>query len=344
MNKAFFHKLWPVAFYLLMVLPFSFFLFSCSSPDTRFHLEGRFKNLNQGEFYLYSPEQGTKDTIAVKDGRFIYDIAIDDSLTLVMLFPNYSEMPIFAHPGARVKMKGDVSHLKETEITGTKVNEEMTAFRLKANQLTPPEVRKAAADYISDYPTSPISYYLLKRYFIQGAEPDYAKASQLCTILCKADPKNIRLERLKKELTQLKSSYDMKQLPSFHAIDMNGKTIGNQHLKSEVNVIFAWATWNYDGQQIMRQIQTVQKQNPGRISCLGICLDPSPKEAKRMLERDSIRWSNVCDGSMFQMPIVGKLGIVCLPYNLITDKNGKILARDLSSADLRKKLDELLKK
>ena len=109
----------------------SFLFWACGGSTDRFHLEGQFKNLNQGEFYIYSLEQGFKDTIAVNDGRFSYVRMMKDTTTLLMLFPNYSELPVFASPGAEVRMEGDVTHLRETKITGTRDNEDMTAFRIK---------------------------------------------------------------------------------------------------------------------------------------------------------------------------------------------------------------------
>ena len=343
MNSVQWKRLCGVAFYLFTFLPFFFSLSSCSSPDGRFRLEGRFKNLNQGEFYLYSPERGTKDTIGVRDGRFVYDVALQDTVTLVMLFPNYSELPVFAQPGATVQMKGDASHLKETEIKGTKDNDEMTAFRMKANQLTPPEVLKAAEQFVKDNPSSPISRYLLQRHFLLGPTPDYEKARQLCDVLLKAEPGDIGLQRLQKQLAPLKNADKLKTLPTFSAKDVQGRSVGNSSLRSEVNVIYVWASWNYDSQHLMRQLQSLQKDNKSRLSVLGICLDPSAKDVRRKLDRDSIKWSCVCDGQMWQTPILGQLGITCLPANIVADKSGKVLARNLATVELRKKLDELLK-
>ena len=66
---------------------FTIFLTSCGRHNDRFHFEAQFKNLNQGEFYLYNPETGTKDTIAVNDGRFVYKRQLTDTLTLSSPLP-----------------------------------------------------------------------------------------------------------------------------------------------------------------------------------------------------------------------------------------------------------------
>ena len=66
----------------------------------------------------------------------------------MIVFPNYSEQPVFARPGKTVSIKGDATHLKEIIIEGTSENEDMTSLRLELNDLTPPDIPGAASDFI----------------------------------------------------------------------------------------------------------------------------------------------------------------------------------------------------
>ena len=63
-------------------------------------MEGRFRNLNQGEFYVYASGKDADgiDTIRVADGRFAYEKALQKKVTLMMVFPNFTEQAIFAEP------------------------------------------------------------------------------------------------------------------------------------------------------------------------------------------------------------------------------------------------------
>lgn len=315
---------------------------SCGSPSGRFRLEGRFKNLNQGEFYIYSMDRGTKDTITVKDGRFVYDVPMTDSLTLTLMFPNYSEMPIFAASGAEVTINGDASHLKETEVRGTKENEKMTAFRLRANQLTPPEARQAAAQFISDEPLSPISLYLLQHYFIITQDPDYTQAYQLCKTMLQADSTNVRIHQLRKQLALLKSHITKGKLPAFSATDTQGRKVTETSLNTEANIIMVWASWDYPSQNMLRQLNTFLGYHKDQTTIVSICIDASPHEGKRYIERDNITWSNICDGKMWQSPLLARLGIASLPANILVDKKGNIIARNLPWNELREKAEKLL--
>src|SRR5574344_2988262 len=102
--------------YLLFLL----FLVSCGTDSSHFKIEGRFRNLNQGEFYVYSPDGGTNqlDTIKVQDGSFAYEVPLEKKATFIIVFPNFSEQAIFGEPGKTATVKGDASHLKEMEVSG----------------------------------------------------------------------------------------------------------------------------------------------------------------------------------------------------------------------------------
>ncbi|MCR5270896.1 MAG: DUF4369 domain-containing protein [Prevotella sp.] len=318
-------------------------LAACGGSGNRFRLEGQFKNLNQGEFYLYNLEQGTKDTIKVNDGRFVYDVYLNDTVTYALLFPNYSELPIFAMPGATVKMEGDVSHLKETKILGTPDNKEMTDFRLRVNNMTPPEVKKHAQQFIEENPASPLSIYMLQRFFIQDVNPDYALCAQLATAISKAQPEHIAMQHLSRQLNALRNAGAKGKLPQFTAVDTNGRTVSRQQLQSTVNVVIAWAAWSYESQNILHQMQRLQNEYGSDLAIMSVSLDASVEEGRYALDRDSIRWPNICDGKLWESPLVTTLGMTSVPGNIIADKQGNIIARDLSASELEEKIKAMIK-
>ena len=142
---------------------FVLILTSCGSRDGYFKLEGHFLKMNQGEFYLYSPDGIITgiDTLKLNGGRFSHEIPCATSGILMLVFPNFSEQPIFAEEGQSVSLDGDASHLKELKVKGTKANELLTKFRLQVSKVSPVEEQKHAATFIQENPASPVSLYLL---------------------------------------------------------------------------------------------------------------------------------------------------------------------------------------
>ena len=329
-----------LAYVILLLL-----LASCGAESGRFRIEGSLTNMNQAEFYIYNTDGGALhlDTIKVADGRFIYETDLEHQGTFVLLYPNYSEQVIFGESGAVVLMEGDASHLKDMEVTGTEENEQMTAWRHNANRLTPPEVNQSAVDFIKEHPGSIVSNYLLNRYLILDETPDYQQAEELAKLMMKEQPQNGRLANQVKILAGLKNYQVGKKLPDFSATDINGRRVSRETLNAELNVIAIWATWNYDSESVIRKLNKLKRDYGSRLSLLSICLDPDPKECRKFVERDSMRWSHVCDGQVWESPVVQKLGFSFVPGNLFIDRQGKIVAVDVKTADIDQKVKSLLK-
>ena len=329
-----------LAYVILLLL-----LASCGAESGRFRIEGRLANMNQAEFYIYNMDGGSLrlDTIKVVDGRFIYETDLEHQGTFVILYPNFSDQVVFGESGAVVEMVGDASHLKDMEVTGTDDNDLMTAWRIHANTLTPTEVNKSAVEFIKEHPASIVSNYLLSRYLVLDDTPDYQQAEELSLLLQKEQPQNGRLLNLSKLLAGLKNYQEGKKLPDFSTTDINGKRVSRESLNGELNVICLWATWNYDSQSILRKLNKLRRDYGSRLTLLSICLEPSVKDCRRFVERDSMRWSHVCDGRMWESPLVTKLGFSNMPGNLFVDRHGKIVAVDVKNKDIEEKVKSFLK-
>ncbi len=302
-------------------------------------------NMNQGEFYVYSPDGNMEgvDTIKVVGGRFSYERPCNDDCTLMIVFPNFSEQPVFAESGKSVDMKGDASHLKEMEVKGTKTNELMTKFRKSVLGDTPPQEKEHAEMFIKDHADSRVSLYLVKKYFIANQQPDYKKALSLLAILEKEQPENAHIGKLKQQVDALKGTSLGASLPTFTAYDCNGKLISSAELSSSpVAVAYTWATYNYDSQDLQRELKKRQRSSKGRLKMMGFCLDASKSSCQSNMKRDSIDWGVVCNGEMLEDKTLRKLGLTALSDNILL-QNGKITARGLSKQELSDKLEQLLK-
>ncbi len=330
--------------YLLLAIG-CLMLGSCGSGGEKFRLSGRLRNINQGDFLIYSPDGGFVgiDTMKVRNGRFSYEKELRKDVTLMMVFPNFSEQVVFAAPGEEVEIKGDVTHLREISVKGTDENEELTKLRLRVNKLTPPEVSPAIAQYIEENPQSMVSRYLLEKYFVAAKSPDYAEGQRLATLMLKANPDDGRLRKLKKQFDGLRNSRLQSKLPVITTTDMNGKKVSTSQLKGKIGVISTWASWNYPSTEIQRRLRKLQKKFPQRLSLMSICLDGTRMECQKRVDRDSLLWPMICDGQMFQTPIVQQLGLFVVPSMIVTDKQGKIIARDLEQNKVEQEIEKLLK-
>lgn len=315
-------------------------LVSCGVDGKHFKLEGRFLHLNQGEFYVYSTDGVLDgiDTIKIEGGRFAYEIPCDEEGTLVMVFPNFSEQPVFTQPGKTVEIKADASHLKELEAEGTDNNKLMTAFRKQVSNMSPQQAIEAAAEFVKHNPKSDVSAWLIRKYFILAPKPDYAKAKQLLDLMIAEQPKNGKLVNLQQQLIGLTATAG-KSLPIFTATDINGNKVTQANLTQSPNaVVFLWASWNYESTDMQRQLKRLKAAKGNGLSVIGVCIDPSKSEMQQYLRQDSISWPTINDGMMFDTKIAKQLGLSQVPANILL-KNGKIVGRNLRMNELKEKIE-----
>lgn len=328
---------------LLLLFVIALSLCSCGINGKRFKIKGHILNINQGEFYVYD-DMGLIngiDTIKVEGGRFTYEMDCERPTTVMLVFPNFSEQPIFAEPGKDASVKGDASHLKELRIEGTKTNETMTKFRSQISNEAPPEIKKHAERFVEDHPESPIGAYLVKKYFIANPQPDYRKAYKLIETMLAKQPTNTKLAQLAKDIKNMNSASVNSKLPIFTSFDMNGRPVASSDLSVGVAVICTWASWSYDSMDQLRAIQRSRKKAKGRLKVLSIAIEASKVDCKKALQNDSVTWPNICDGAMFDGKIIRQLGMLSVPDNILV-KDGRIIGRSLSSKELEEKIDQNL--
>lgn len=252
---------------------------SCGTDSRHFRIDGRLLHLNQGEFYVYSPD-GTingLDTIKVQAGRFSYEVACDRPMTLMIVFPNFTEQPVFAQPGKSVDLKGDASHLKEMTVKGTKDNELMNKFREMIRNAAPPEMKKCAQLFVQDHPESRVGAYLVDRYFIHDANPDTKTAVRLVDLMIEKQPDNGYLKRQKRQLTASFVATKGADIPNVLGTTVDGKTIGRVQLtKAPVTVVCALATWKYESMSQFRRLAAYAASQQGRVAVVGVSIDASP--------------------------------------------------------------------
>ena len=207
-----------------------------------------------------------------------------------------------------------------------------------------PEVKEAAARFVEENPASLASLYIVNRHFLQASQPDYAEASRLLKLMLKEDPSNGRVALLLKQVESLKPSSIGAMLPQFTATDTDGRAISRKSLNGKVNVVSAWASWSYDSVNLQQWLRRFKKEKGADLAVVSICVDADRKACLRQMKADSINWPNVCDGRMWDTPLMQTLGLSTVPGNIVADANGKIVARNLNTSQMKEQLEKMLGK
>ncbi|MBO7472145.1 MAG: DUF4369 domain-containing protein [Bacteroidaceae bacterium] len=323
----------------LAYIAISFALLCCTGHPKEARLEGEFANLEQGEFLIYSTDEALDrlDTLRIVDGIFSYTLPTVQPATLHILYPNQSELVVFAGPGDDIAIKGDAQNLSEVEVSGSEDNELYTEFRQETNGKSGEETKNIAHNYILEYPTLALSRYLFTTYYLCDEEASVKETTALYDSLCRACPDDLALSKLSSRVRSLGLLRVGNPLPDFSLTLKPGhggngaeqRTIKKGDYNGKLLLIAFWANWKGGSAGAIYRARRLRRELKGKgkdIELISYSLDADESQLYRNEERDSIDFPSYCDFLSLSSPLVQKWGIRELPYIILVTPDGNIAA------------------
>jgi thiol-disulfide isomerase/thioredoxin len=133
------------------------------------------------------------------------------------------------------------------------------------------------------------------------------------------------------------------QAPSFTFTDIANRKFTNKSFNGKYLFIDFWASWCEPcREENPKLVRLCQKCAGKGIEFVGISIDMNKENWENAITKDKLLWIQACDLKGSQSEMFNDFGLYDIPANFLIDKDGKIVARDLSSEDLEKILSEKL--
>ena len=321
-------------------------LSACGPDKDRVRIEGKFRHLDKAEFYVYNSEGSFEglDTVRIDGGSFSFDRKISEPEVLTLLYPNFSRTYIIAEPGKTIRIEADAERLEEADVSGTDKNKRLTEFRQKNVRLPDGDALLAAQQYIRDNASSMDAVAVYMQYFAYAKNPAANDALQLLRLLKQKQPRSRVVDALNSHFEPILLTSAGMSLPDFTAETTDGRTITKAGLIGQRPLLITFlASWNVESREALRETARLTRAHGESLGQLVISLDMNKKFFSDFAKSDTLRVAAVCDGEGLASPLARSLGVNFVPGNIVVDKSGKIVARDLKKDDLENTIARLLR-
>ncbi len=135
-----------------------------------------------------------------------------------------------------------------------------------------------------------------------------------------------------------------KQAPDLTMNDVNGKPVSISSFKGKYLLVDFWASWcgpcRQENPNVVAAYNEFKNKN---FTILGVSLDEDKSAWQKAIANDHLTWNHVSDLKQWESAAVSAYGFDGIPFNVLIDPTGKIIASSLRGEELEKKLAEVLK-
>ena len=134
------------------------------------------------------------------------------------------------------------------------------------------------------------------------------------------------------------------QSPDFNLETPEGKSVSLSSLKGKVVLIDFWASWCPTCRVANVKMVKLYKQFKEKdFTILGVSIDKDKDAWMKAIRMDKLNWIQLSDLKFWTSPVVKLYSIDSIPYTVLIDKEGKIVAKGLHGDSLYSKIANIVK-
>lgn len=346
-----------------------------------FSINGSLKNIpDNSKVYLHYKwdNKDHTDSTKVKAGKFTFNgKGNEPNMYWITKTNNINEQPnlIFFVDGGKTTVSGNADSLNFAKVTGGQTQKDyidynnlMRDFGVKQQEIVnaynearakgdnnimntkvaeyqamEKEVKATLEGFIKSHPKSAVSGYAIY-YNYQNANVAVEELERIVGLMDKSILKTKYGILGQEKLNQMRGTTIGYPALNFAQANPDGKMINLTDFKGKYVLVDFWASWCGPCRgENPNVVNAYNKYKDKGFTVFGVSLDQNKDKWLQAITADHLTWTHVSDLKGWGNEAAKLYGISSIPQNLLLDKEGKIVGKNLRGAELDAKLEEIIK-
>ena len=306
-----------------------------------FRVEGEIAPLEEGTIVMeLLKADGQKEKMATKivNGRFVFEGEVDKVCMATLVLPTRSGEVSFFLENSFIEIDGELKDLDKVQISGSRSNDDFLQIANRCNRQKNP--MQCLMNYVLDNPQSIYAPLIVSSYLAP-----YLNTNELREVFSKLSGEATQMyqyQLLKNHIAELDKDEALgEKVKDFTLSDINGKpvSLSNFVSQNQYTLIHFWASWDLKSTQGIKDLRLLyNKYKTEGFNIISISLDDERAAWADAIKRYAMQWTNVSDLKRWNSTLVKIYNLEYIPQNILVDKNGRIVAKNLSCEDLNQRL------
>lgn len=241
---------------------------------------------------------------------------------------------------ASKKKLDSISNLSYKEMANPKYDSLLKVYTLSYEKVRTDQ-DNTLKSFMLKKPSSLAILFLLEPLPVDANYDIYSKVD---SSLFAAYPDNFYVLNLHNQIIAGKATAIGAVAPDFILQDTSGNNISLSSFLGKYVLIDFWAAWCGPCRKEMPNMVKLYADFKGKnFEILGISLDKTRDKWVSAIKSEHMTWPQASDLKFWQSEVAAIYGVKAIPYTILLDKEGKIIAKNLRGEELYNKVESLLK-